>query len=84
MSLGGSLGSNQVSSHIATSQASAVGSDATEPQDANLEASGGGGASFEGAFLAAAAQLDGRKRARVRTNHWPLWNHGDDDAVGHL
>ena len=39
------------------------------------------GGSLEEAFLASAAQLDGRKRARVRTNHWPLWNHGDDDTV---
>ena len=41
------------------------------------------GPSLEEAFLAAAAQTAGRKRTRTRTSYWPLWNHGDDDTVGH-
>ena len=41
------------------------------------------GSSLEVAFLSSAAQLGGRKRTRVRTKHWPLWTHGDDDTVDH-
>ena len=62
--------SNTETSHVPTTH---LPVDGTPRQIAALERPDVG-SSLEVAFLSSAAQLGGRKRTRVRTKHWPLWN----------